>query len=494
METPKNNDNEIFEAIAKDRAVRQAVTKQSHPMFFSIMFSKYVKYQTAEFQKDIFRITEDQSNKLACIVAFRGSGKSTLITLSYALWSILGVQQKKFVLIICQTQAMARHHMANIKHELEHNDLLKSDLGPFREEDNDGEWAMSSLVFHNTGARIMAASVDQSIRGVRHHEHRPDLIILDDIEDLGSTKTIEGRNKTFDWFTREIVPLGDIGTRIIIVGNLLHEDSLMMRLRKKIDNKEIGGIYRWFPLVGEDGKCLWPEKFDTEDKLDDLRKSVANELAWRQEYLLEIASDTSRVIFPEWIQRSDLPKDVYREAWAVIIGVDLAISQKTSADYTAIVTGVLCGSGDDIKMYILPNPINKRMTYAEAIETIRGHAKSLPFKITPTIVIEANGFQKIYAEQLSRDTGFTVEEVKNTSDKRTRIALTSYYTRNGLIQFSKVGNEDLITQLTGFGSENHDDLADAFSTMVIHSIELISQDRSFYEWRQWVIKNGGPWI
>ena len=123
-------DRESLEEIMNNRAVRRQVVYHSHFMFFNIFFPHYVKYPLAEFHKDIFRITEDQSNKLACIVAFRGSAKSTLVTFSYTLWSILGVQQKKFVLIICQTQAQARQQMTNIKFELESNPLLKSDMGP----------------------------------------------------------------------------------------------------------------------------------------------------------------------------------------------------------------------------------------------------------------------------------------------------------------------------------------------------------------------------
>ena len=186
------NSDELFDAITKDPAVRRAVTRESHAMFFPIYLRHYIGYPMAEFQKDIIRTTEDQSNPLACIVAFRGSAKSTLVTLSYSIWAVLGVQAKKFVLIVCQTQAQARQHMMNLRRELEQNALLKSDLGPFKEEFGSGEWAMSSLVFKNTGARIMVASIDQSIRGVRHYQHRPDLIILDDIEDLNSTPDIGG--------------------------------------------------------------------------------------------------------------------------------------------------------------------------------------------------------------------------------------------------------------------------------------------------------------
>src|SRR5579872_3336179 len=87
---------DMFEALSQDRNARREVTRQSHLMFFHLYFAHYVKYEIAEFQKDIFRMTEDRSNKLAMIVAFRGSGKSTLVTFSYSLWSILGVQQKKF--------------------------------------------------------------------------------------------------------------------------------------------------------------------------------------------------------------------------------------------------------------------------------------------------------------------------------------------------------------------------------------------------------------
>ena len=181
--------------IVEDQSIRRGITRQSHLMFFLTYFHHYVKYPLAEFQKDIFRITEDQSNKLACIVSFRGSAKSTIVTFSYSLWAILGVQQKKFVLIICQTQAQARQQMANIKFEVESNPLLKSDLGPFIEDPTSGEWSMSSLVFQNTGARIMIASIDQSVRGFKHHQYRPDLLILDDIEDLNSSRTFGGRQK-----------------------------------------------------------------------------------------------------------------------------------------------------------------------------------------------------------------------------------------------------------------------------------------------------------
>jgi len=494
-----NNDfipEDLMKKIVSDRAIRRGITRQNHLMFFHVYFPNYVKYPVAEFHKDIFRITEDQSNNLACIVAFRGSGKSTLVTFSYSLWAILGVQEKKFVLIICQTQAQAKQHMANLRYELETNRLLKSDLGPFH-EDATGEWGAYSVTFSNTGSRITIASIDQSIRGIRHHEHRPDLIILDDIEDLNSTKTIEGRNKIFDWFAREVVPLGDLGTRIVAVGNLLHEDSLMMRLRRKIEDGELKGVFKWFPILNEHGDCLWPGKFDTKEKIENLRQSVADEIAWQQEYLLKIVSSSSRAIYPEWIQYHDCTSVDDVEGLSVyggFMGVDLAISQSASADYTAIVSGVLCRYNGSLKFLVMPNPVNSRMTFHETIANINSLIPTLRFSgcfANPVISIETNGFQEIFAQFLRAGDVADVKGMKNTVDKRSRLTLTSTAIQEGFILFPKEGADDLIAQLTGFGRENHDDLADAFVMMYLGALERIQETQGFDSYMGFVERNGG---
>jgi predicted phage terminase large subunit-like protein len=459
-------DNEAFESIANDRAVRQAVARASHLMFFHIHFPRYVKYGIAEFQKDIFRITEDESNKLACIIAFRGSAKSTLVTLSYSLWATLGVQQKKFVLIICQTQAQAKQHMMNLRHELENNIILKSDLGPFKPDV--GEWANSAIVFDNTGARIMIASIEQSIRGIRHCETRPDLIICDDIEDYNSTKTLESRNKLFDWFTHEVIPLGDIGTRIILVGNLLHEDSLMMRLKKKMVNKEIKGIYREFPLINEDGECLWSSKFNTKEKIEDLRRSIANEASWQQEYLLRIISTPDRVVYPEWIKYYDnMPdKTEANEYRGVYIGIDLAISEKDYSDYTAMVVGHVFGWGDKMRIYIASHPIKERLDFPSAIEKAKLLSSTLAYKgYKAKLYIENNQYQEAFA-QMMRKEGYPAEGIHSQGDKRTRLTLVNPLIKTGRVKFPITSAENLVQELTGFGIERHDDLADAFGLMV----------------------------
>jgi phage terminase large subunit-like protein len=461
--TPINK--ELIDTLVRDRAVRQKVVYESHLMFFLVYFSHYVKYELANFHEEIFRITQDSENKLACIVAFRGSGKSTLITTSYTLWSILGRENKKFVLVICQTKAQAKQHMMNLRSELENNKLLQSDLGPFQEE-SDLEWASSSLVFSNTNSRITIASIDQSIRGIRHLEHRPELIILDDIEDVQSVKTLDSRDKTFDWFTREIIPLGDLNTRVIIVGNLLHQDSLVSRIKKKIEKNEVKGIYKEYPLIDMNGVCLWPGKFPIMESLEDFKKTIISPTSWQREYLLLNVADEDQVIKPEWIQYYDeLPKN--RGSYShIIMAVDPAISDSEKADFTGIVFGLVTSVGlSHYQLHILPNPINERMDFPSLIQRIKNLNEELKKTVygTVKVVVESVGYQEAITQQLVREGLNGCKGVKTTINKRSRLSIISHRIKNGDIRFPKVGAEKLINQIVNFGNEPHDDLMDAFT-------------------------------
>ena len=122
-----------WDRVISDPAVRRAATRESHLLFFYIYFAHYVKFESAPFHKTLFAITEDESIPMAVIEAFRNSAKTTIMGMSYPIWAILGRQQCKYVLLLAQTQQQARQYLANIKAELESNQLLRSDLGPFEQ-------------------------------------------------------------------------------------------------------------------------------------------------------------------------------------------------------------------------------------------------------------------------------------------------------------------------------------------------------------------------
>jgi len=429
-----------------------------------------VTHETARFHKELFSITEDESIPMAVIVAFRGSGKSTIMNMSYPIWAILGQQKKKFVVMLSQTQRQARQHLMNLKRELEQNKLLRADLGPFEEQAD--EWGSYALVIPKYDARIIAASTEQSIRGLRHGQYRPDLIICDDVEDLESVKTKESRDKTHQWLVGDVIPAGDLNTRIIVVGNLLHEDSVLMRLQQGIKDNNLKGIYRSYPLLDDNNQCAWPGKYPDNESIGNLKKRVGNDTAWYREYLLRIISNSERVIHPEWLCYYDeIPKS--REHFFFpAIGIDLAISEKTTADYTAMVAALVYIVDERPLIYILPHPINQRLTFPDAIQAVKSLANSIRKGDYPDVYVEDVGYQRAFIHQLQDDYCMQVEGVNfGRLDKRSRLAIASNSVKRGYVVFPRHGAEELIQEITNFGVEKHDDLADAFSMLIMKILE-----------------------
>lgn len=458
------NDNLDFEMIRRNRAIRRHMAEQSHYCFFHLYMSRYVQYPTAEFQKELYKLTEDESVRHAVVVAFRGSGKSTIMTVSYPIWAVLGRLQKRFIVILSQTQNQARTHLVNIKREFESNELLRKDYGPLEEESD--EWGTSALLLPKFNARIIAASTEQSIRGIRHGAIRPDLIIADDVEDMQSVKTRDGRNKTYDWFTGEVLPLGDQSTKIITIGNLLHEDSLLMRLREKIEAGVMTGIFKKYPLISK-SKCLWPGKYPDPKALKVEEKNIGNPIAWQREYLLNIIPDEDQVIDPKWFRYYDElpPKNRDNRFLNTFVCVDLAISEKASADYTAIVVIHVYGHATkDRRYYVDKRFINKRMTFQQTLETVEAiyqgfNTNSENIKL----LVEKVAYQDA-AIQVFKHNGLSAKGVTMRSDKRSRLSTASMLFEQGRVFFPADHScNPLAQQLIGFGVEKHDDLVDALT-------------------------------
>ena len=466
----KNELDTLIAKIVSHQPSRIAATTKDHSMFFSVYFGPdYIQYASADLHHAMFAITEDESIKLAVITAFRSSGKSTICSTSYPLWAILGKQQKKFVLLLGQTQQKAQQLLDNVKHVMEPTEILRADLGPFQEERS--QWCATALVISRFGAKIMIASAEQSVRGLRHRQYRPDLIIVDDIEDLESVKTKEGRDKTWDWLVGDVFQAGDDRrTKIIVVGNHLHEDSVLKRLEAHIATGNVPGAYRRFPIVNENGVSLWPARYPDAESIDEKRRGVPDEVTWHREYMLTIISTSERVVQPEWIHYYDeLPLGNPR---LTAFGIDLAVSEKASADCTAIVIGYLYGQGDDAKIYILPYPVNERLAFPDQVSRIKALREFHLQKCWDVkIYVEAVAYQQALV-QLLESYRYDVEAVPaKGGDKAARLRFATPYLKEGKVLFPRKGCEVLIAQLVGFGKEKHDDLADAFAYLVIKTAE-----------------------
>ena len=83
----------------------------------------------APFHYEIFKIAEDDNIKIGVIVAFRASAKSTIMSLAYPIWSILGRPKKKFPLIVYSTQIRAGEALSIEEENLRKKRFYISTLG-----------------------------------------------------------------------------------------------------------------------------------------------------------------------------------------------------------------------------------------------------------------------------------------------------------------------------------------------------------------------------
>jgi hypothetical protein len=244
-----------WEKIRTDSTMRLALARESFVWFFHLYFHEYTTCATAPFQFEMMNKASDPSIEHLVVMAFRGSGKSSILTTGFPIWAITGKQKKKYVVIVSQTQALANQHLKNIALELEGNKLMKQDIWPYYTDQN--ESGSSVINLPKFDAKIIAMGREQAMRGLRHGPHRPDLIIADDVEDSNTTRYMDARNANFSWFTGELIPLGGPDTKYITVGNLLHDDSLLMRLKRDIESGEREGTFLEYPLLDEAGIALW---------------------------------------------------------------------------------------------------------------------------------------------------------------------------------------------------------------------------------------------
>lgn len=452
--------------IVNNQKLRKELAMNSLYWFFHIYLHDYVHFPTAKFQKEIISIAEDQDLKNAFIVAFRGSAKSTLATLALPLWSIIGKHKKKFIVIISQTQPQAKLILSNIRGEIEHNELFIKDFGHLSTDSTNSEWNSGTIVIGKSGIRISVYSTGESIRGIRNLSSRPDLIIGDDLEDLAAVKNRDTRDQTFNWFTGEIMPLGDPKTKLIVIGNLLHEDSLMMKIKNAIYSDSLSGKFYEYPLISSDGDIAWPGKYPTQKEITEERKKIGNNIAWYREYLLQILPPEDRIIHHEWIKFYDqLPLNIQANLVNYVISVDPAISEKDTADKTAILVGAIYKSKNFHYLYIT-DIYNLQINFPTTKELIERLSSTVDPRHKTIILVEQVGYQEALIQALKTE-GYPVEGINpHGRDKRARLSVASSYVKNRNVFFPKNRSSELVDQLINFGVEKNDDLADAFTMMV----------------------------
>lgn len=176
-------------------------------------------------------------------------------------------------------------------------------------------------------------------------------------------------------------------------------------------------------------------------------------LVFRQEYLAEFVSFGAGLVTPEMLDHAPAPRGL-----PVVLGVDLAISEREGADFTAIAA---MSRDPNSGLVHLIEVERFRAGFAEILNRVKAAAA----RHRPVLIaIEQTQFQCAVVQELARTTNLPVRGVRPDRDKVARFAplLTRYERR--LVRHDPAGVPAWFRdELLAFPEGAHDDGVDAAS-------------------------------
>lgn len=427
------------------------------------------------------------------VAAPRGHAKSTNLTFKGTMHSTL-YGYKHYPIIISDSSEQAEGFLDNIRVEFEENTAILEDFGPLA-----GSVWRSNVLVTKTNIKIEAIGSGKKIRGRKHRNWRPDLIILDDVENDENVRTPEQRKKLKDWFDKAVSKCGDDYTDIVYIGTLLHYDSLLAKTLanpayRSIKYKAVTRFsqaddlwQQWetiFTDLSNDDReadalaffqahktamlegtqVLWEEKLSYYDLM--VMRVSEGEASFNSEEQNEPINPDDCLFMEEWF-------DYYNEA-EVNFGdpafdffgfIDPSLGKTKRSDFSAIVTlAKHKGSG---YMYVVDADIERRhpdRIIADVLAKERWLRASFGHGYQK-LGAETNQFQWFLKEELAKASAkaglyLPIEEVQQTSDKVMRVQTLQPDVKNKYIKFNR-RHKRLLEQLTQFPMGAHDDGPDA---------------------------------
>jgi len=317
------------------------------------------------------------------ICAFRGAGKSALLTLARPLRRALR-DEAPYFLYGSQVQKLAAQNMDYVRLELENNPRIRSDYGEPEVKGPQAEWTVRLPEGQGT-VKFEAFGIGMSPRGRRFGEHRPVEFVGDDLEDAELARNPERERNLWDWLMDEVLPaLEPDGYVFTVLGTMFGPDCMIERARRLGERRDAAErpLARTFvQKVAEAGRSVWPERFGDET-LSRIRATIGLR-NWLRNFALD-PEDPDKPFQPGWFG-TYRPDQVDVRRLDVVAFLDPAVSQRATGCPRALVAvGADRRSG---VRYVLDAWID-RGTPAEMAERLFRFNKRLHPRI---IGIEQNG-------------------------------------------------------------------------------------------------------
>lgn len=327
--------------------------------FCRYYLADYFFSEPAPFHAELSDLIDTQPRVIAA--APREHAKSTVVSFAKPLQAIC-YKLAHFIVLFRESYDVAKLAVDDIRQELEANDRILEDFGDLIGK---RKWTEAEFITSN-GVKVLGRGRGSPARGLRFKQYRPDLVIVDDIEDDESTDSRQQRDKLDRWLRRVVLNVLGPDGRFFMVGTVLHHDSLLMRLLKQTDVFTT----RLWKAIQDDGKPLWPARWPLR-RLEAKRAEIGAR-NFATEFLNDPANEEEQIFSPNgWRYFRDADLDGVK--LDLVAAIDPAIGLKQKNDETAVAV-----VGERNGCYYVLRMIQKKLKIQAQVELILAVCREFP--------------------------------------------------------------------------------------------------------------------
>lgn len=253
----------------------------------------------------------------------RGAAKSTNMDVFVPMWLMIQERREINVMVLVgKSEDNAKTLLGDIQAELQYNQRYIHDFG---EQFNNGHWEDGEFVTRSEVA-FFARGRGQSPRGLRYRSHRPDYVVIDDLDDDELVESPARVAKLFDWVRSALFGTLDGGRgRFIMVGNLIAKNSVLAKWCgiKSVHVTRVN-------IYDNKGNISWAAKWTPQEVRE--IEDVAGYRAFQKEYMNNPIIEGA-IFRNEWIRWGKRP------AWSkfseIVLYIDPSFKGSTKNDFKA---------------------------------------------------------------------------------------------------------------------------------------------------------------
>lgn len=381
---------------------------EHHHEWYDILMNKLRTPDGGDWNTPLVPAEKDWVNERIGVMAPRNHAKSTCFTVVYPLWKI-GNNPDIRILIVSNSAMQAQSFLREIKDKITKSQMYRQVFGDLFPPDmkSPGEkWTDAEIIVRRK-ATHKDPTVSAMGAGGAILSKRADIIICDDILSLDNTRTVDQRAKIKQWYNEVLIPVLEPDGIMINVGTAWNLEDL---LHEQLKNRNYD-VRRRYQAVQPNGDVLWPTRWPYE-KLMQLKGEVGS-IAFNKSYMNEALNSEDSVFKQEWLETAKrYGKDRFMKYkldyanWdlgkmTVAIGVDLAISQKDTADNTAFAVIGQTKLGAKIPLWLEQGKFTFAQTQRKILELANRYNPDI-------VVVENNGYQEALRRDLADNTSLPI--------------------------------------------------------------------------------------